>query len=221
MIPREPQLVAHLQRHARTLSGLARGFGRQRDADDILQTLYTRWWRRMQDEPSWVPPDSYTELFVCVRRVVIDVVAKERRDRLREDRCVLEAHPTSISQEDSLHAFERLQWILDRLPPTLSEALVASLGAGRRQDAEVARELGLTTAAYTARLFKARRAAEDLATFYELLPLELANLMAELSYGGKSRAELARDLGMLLDDVTARWKHAMELLEKHRGVVAS
>jgi DNA-directed RNA polymerase specialized sigma24 family protein len=214
----EPQLAAHLRRHARRLHGLACGFGRGRDADDILQTLYARWWRRMKDEPGWAPPETNVELFVCVRRVVMDVVAKEKRDRRRHEEGAT-LSPVHDSPEDSLHAFERLQWILSRLPPQFAEALTASLSAGRRDDAGVAGELGLTTAAFTARLFKARRAAEELASYYEVLPLDQANLMADLRFGGKSRAQVAKDAGMLVDELTARWEAAMRLLEKNRRVV--
>jgi DNA-directed RNA polymerase specialized sigma24 family protein len=209
----QPHLASHLRRHARRLHRIACGFGRERDADDILQTLYTRWWRRMTDEPAWTPPESNVELYVCVRRVVIDVVAKEQRDRAR---FANEGAPTPVgdSPEETLHAFERLQWILARLPLQAAEVLVASLSAGRRDDAAVARELGLTTSAYTARLFKARRAAEDLARFYEVLSLEQANLLAELRYGAKTRAQLANELGVLQGELNLRWQAALEALEQ-------
>lgn len=210
-----PRLAAHLKRHARMLYRIACGFGRQRDAEDIIQTLYARWWRRMKDEPSWLLPETRAELFVCVRRVVIDVVAKEKRDQQRHDRAAGMAAPAG-SPEESLHAFERLQWILARLPAPLAEALTASLSAGRRDDAAVADELGITSSAFTARLFKARRAAEDLANYYELLSLEQATLMAELRYGGKSRAQVAHDLGMLPDELAARSRQALDVLEKNR-----
>jgi DNA-directed RNA polymerase specialized sigma24 family protein len=210
-----PLLAAHLQRHARMLFRIACGFGRQSDGEDIIQTLYTRWWRRMNDEPGWSLPETRAELFVCVRRVVIDVAAKEKRDRARHDRAA-SIVAESDSPEDSLYAFERLHWILARLPASLAEALTASLSAGRRDDAAVARELGLTTSAFTARLFKARRAAEELASYYELLPLEQATLMAELRFGGKSRAEVAHDLGLLPDELALRSQQAVDALEKSR-----
>src|SRR5438046_2470350 len=76
-----PRLAAHLQRHARVLFRIACGLGQQRDGEDIVQTLYARWWRRLKEEPSWSLPETYAELFVSVRRVVIDMVAKEKRDR--------------------------------------------------------------------------------------------------------------------------------------------
>lgn len=212
----QPHLASHLRRHARRLYRIACGFGRERDAEDILQTLYTRWWRRMTDEPEWRPPEGHVELYVCVRRVVIDIVAKERRDRERTD--TLEEVGPIDSVEEALHAFERLQWILARMPTHLAEALVASLSAGRRQDAEVAEELGLTTAAFTARLFKARRAAEDLARFYELLTIEQANLMAELRYGEKTRAQIADELGMHKHELSSLWQQALEALERNGRV---
>src|SRR5438128_2408275 len=121
----QPHLEAHLQRHARQLHRLACGFGRERDADDILQTLYARWWRRMRDEPGWGPPESNVELFVCVRRVVMDIVAKEQRDRSRLEDAETPSHHGG-SPEESLHAFERLEWILARLPGPLAETLKAS-----------------------------------------------------------------------------------------------
>lgn len=216
-ISSQPHLASHLRRHARRLYRIACGFGRERDADDILQTLYTRWWRRMTDEPTWVPPEGHVELYVCVRRVVIDVVAKEQRDRAREAQGE-DAPRVGESPEESLYAFERLQWILARMPPQLAEVLVASLSAGRRHDAEVAAELGLTNAAFTARLFKARRAAEDLARFYELLSLEQANLLAELRYGAKTRAQLATELGLGSGDLTSLWQEALAVLEKNGRV---
>ncbi len=211
----QPQLAAHLRRHARTLNHLACGFGRERDADDILQTLYARWWRRMSEEPGWAPPETHVELFVCVRRVVMDLMAKEQRDRSRLGDEGPSSHLTG-SPEDSLHAFERLRWILARLPRPLAEALTASVSAGRRNDAAVAHELGLTSATFTARLFKARRAAEELATYYEILPLEQANLMAALRFGGRTRAQVAEDLGLAPDELTARWQDALDRLEKGR-----
>jgi len=207
-------LAAHLRRHARKLHHLACGFGRERDADDILQMLYARWWRRMNDEPGWEPPETQVELFVCVRRVVLDLVAKEQRDRgrLGDERG---SHLTG-SPEDSLHAFERLRWILARLPGPFAEALTASVSAGRRNDAAVAQELGLTSAAFTARLFKARRAAEELATYYEILPLDQANLMAELRFSGRTRAEIAKRLGLVPAELDARGQDALDRLEKGR-----
>lgn len=214
-----PHLASHVRRHGRRLYRIACGFGRERDADDILQTLYARWWRRMTDEPAWRPPETNVELYVCVRRVTIDFVAKEQRERTRAQQSAEEPR-ASESPEDSLYAFERLTWILRRLPPQLAEALISSLSAGRGDDASVARELGITAAAFTARLFKARRAAEELAKFYELLPLEQANLMAELRFGGKTRAQIASELGMLLGDLMSRWEEAVQALQKH-GRVAS
>ncbi len=214
-----PHLASHVRRHARRIYRIACGFGRERDADDILQTLYARWWRRMNDEPGWSPPETNVELYVCVRRVTIDFVAKEQRERARAQQGVEETAPTD-SPEETLYAFERLNWILSRLPPQLAEVLVVSLSAGRGDDASAARELGITSSAFTARLFKARRAAEELARFYELLPLEQANLMAELRFGGKTRAQIANDLGMVLGDLMSRWQEAVLALEKH-GRVAS
>ncbi len=211
----QPELAAHLRRHARRLYTLACGFGRQRDADDILQTLYTRWWRRMGEEPGWTPPETHAELFVCVRRVVMDMIAKEQRDRAR----LGDEHagaPLDGSPEDSLHAFERLRWILARLPRPFAEVLTASVSAGRRNDAAVAEELGLTSATFTTRLYKARRAAEELATFYETLPLDQANLMAALRFSGRSRPQIAEDLGLLPEELAARSEDALARLEKSK-----
>ncbi|MFO0589420.1 MAG: hypothetical protein U0441_17920 [Polyangiaceae bacterium] len=209
-----PRLAAHLQRHARTLYRIACGLGRERDGEDIVQTLYARWWRRLSDEPAWQLPETHVELFVAVRRVVIDVVTKERRDRKRDE------HAATPSERDaadeSLHAFERLQWILARLPASFAEALTASLSAGRRDDATMAAELGLTVPAFTTRLFKARRAAEELACYYDLLSLDEATLMAELRYGGKTRTQLAKELGIRPEELAARSQRLMDLLEKNR-----
>ncbi len=208
-------LAAHLQRHARKLVRIASGFGRQRDGEDIVQTLYARWWRRMKDEPGWTPPESYGEFFLCVRRIVIDVVAKEKRDRKRDDHAFA-GTPLSEGPDESLAAFERLQWILARIPEPLAAVLTASLSAGRRDDTAVAAELGLTLSAFTGRLFKARRAAEELASYFELLPLPQATLMAELRYGNKTRTQLANELGIRPDELAARSQRAMDLLEKTR-----
>jgi len=211
----QPQLAAHLQRHARKLHRIACGFGRQRDADDILQTLYVRWWRRMRDEPGWAPPETTVELFVCVRRAAMDVVAKEQRLRAHTDA----ASPPPLwtdSAEESLFAFERLQWILSRLPAPLAEVLKASLSAGRNGDAAVARELGVTAATFTTRLFKARRAAEELATYYELLPFEQAELLAEVRFGGKTRNQVAHERGILPHELTARMQEATDALDKSK-----
>ena len=213
-----PQLAAHLRRHARKLHNIACGFGRRRDADDIIQILYARWWRRIQREPGWAPPEESAALFVCVKRVVMDEAAKEQRLRARSKQVAGQPQPPSPSPEESLHAFERLRWILARLPTPLADALKASLSAGRRNDAAVARELGLSHSAYTGRLFKARRAAEQLAAYYDYLPLEQASLMAELSYSGKTHAQIAHDLCLLMDEFDARWKQALDILAKHTAV---
>lgn len=209
-----PQLAAHLQRHARTLFRIACGFGRQRDGEDIVQTLYARWWRRLKDEPGWELPETHAELFVCVRRIVIDVAAKEKRDRLREERAGEAVQRDAL--DESLHAFERLRWILAHLPAPFADALTASLAAGRRDDATVAADLGVTVATFTARLFKARRAAEELASYYELLSVDEATLMAALRYGGKTRTQIARELGIRPEEVTLRSQRALKLLEKSR-----
>lgn len=210
-----PQLAAHLQRHARMLYRVACGLGRSRDGEDIVQTLYARWWRRLRDEPGWALPETHSELFLSVRRVVIDVATKEKRDRCRDESAAAGASQAD-SAEDSLHAFERLQWIVARLPAPFAQALTASLSAGRRDDAAVASELGLTVAAFTARLFRARRAAEELASFYEVLPLEQARLMAELRYSGKTRSQVAHELGMLPDELAEHARRAVDVLEKNR-----
>ncbi len=212
--PLSPRLAAHLTRHARTLFRIACGFGRERDGEDIIQTLYTRWWRRMNEDPTWDPPEARAELFVCVRRVVIDIAAKERRARLRDDGAPIPQPTAGI--DESLHAFGRLEWILEHLPAPLAEALTATLGAGRRDDAAVAGELGLTAGAFTARLFKARRAAEELSNFYDHLSPTQATLMAELRYGGKSKKDVASGLGMRQDELIARSTEAEGILEKHR-----
>jgi DNA-directed RNA polymerase specialized sigma24 family protein len=212
--PRE-RLNAHLRRHARTLHNIACGFGRRGDADDILQILYARWWRRMRREPGWSPPEDHAELFVCVKRVVIDETNKERRLRDRIDRGASQHRRAPCLPDESLHAFERLQWILARMPAHLAEALQASLSAGRRKDPEVARELGISPSAFTARLFKARRAAEELASYYDVLSPDQAHLMAELRFSGKSRSQVAHDLSLLLDELTARWRKAVDQLQQH------
>jgi len=214
-----PQLTAHLQRHARKLHRIACGLGRHRDADDILQTLYARWWRRMTDEPGFMPPETHVELFVCVRRAALDVIAKEERLRARAGAATPGA-PWTDSPEDALYAMERLEWILVRLPASFAEVLKASLSAGRRDDPTVAAELGLTPAAFTSRLFKARRAAEELVTFYERLPLADAHLMAALRYSGKPRTQVARDFGLELEELDARWQRALESLEKSSKVAS-
>jgi DNA-directed RNA polymerase specialized sigma24 family protein len=213
----DPQslIAAHVRCHARTLHRLACVFGRQRDAEDIVQTLYTRWLRRLLEEPAWLPPESKVELFVCVRRVVMDVVAMENRQR-RLQESVSGASDWSGSPEESLHAFERLHWVVSRLPHDLSEVLTASLSAGRRNDALVAQELGLTTSAFTGRLFKARRAAEELASYYELLSRDHAELLAELRFSAKTRLQIANDFGLTLDELTRRWQDSLDLLEKNR-----
>lgn len=211
----QTKLTAHLRSHARTLHRLACGFGRHRDADDILQTLYTRWCKRVQSEPEWMPPATHVELFVAVRRVVMDIVAMEERQRALLERSggwsSLEDSP-----EESLHAFDRLQWVFSKMPPQLAEALQAGLASGRRSDAAVAAELGVTTSTFTMRLFKARRVAEELASFFELLPLDQANLLADLRFGDKSRSSLAREAGISLDELTARWKSALDDIETTR-----
>ncbi len=221
----KPQLEAHLRRHARKLRNIARGFGRHSDADDIIQILYARWWRRTKREPGWVPPDDGAALFVSVKRVVMDEVAKEKRDWARtrslHGRQSGQHNPSlAPCPEDALHAFERLRWILARLPAHLAQVLTASLSAGRNNDASVATELGLSHSAYTARLFKARRAAEQLATYYDQLTLEQANLMAALSFSGKTRTQIAHELSLLLDELTSRWRQASEVLDRNKTVAA-
>ncbi len=202
------------------LHRIACGLGRQRDADDIIQILYARWWRRTQREPDWAPPEESSALFVCVKRVVIDEVDKERRLRARHEHVARQVQPPRPSPDDRLHAFERLRWILARLPAPQAEALTASLSAGRRNDAALADELNISRPAFTARLFKARRAAEQLADYYDLLSLEQANLLAELNFSGKSRSQVAHEQNMLVDELTAQWRQAEDVLEKHERAVA-
>jgi DNA-directed RNA polymerase specialized sigma24 family protein len=211
----DPLLAAHLRRHAPKLHRIACGFGRERDADDILQTLYTSWWRRMRDEPGWLPPEDVAELFVCVRHAVLDVLGKEKRLQARIENAPQPAPPTTTA-EDTLFAFDRLQWILDRLPAGLSEVLQAALSSGRQSDAAVAAELGLSAATFTTRLFKARRAAEELALFYELLPLDRASLLADLRYSGKTRAQVARDWGLSVDELNVRASEASDVIDRER-----
>jgi DNA-directed RNA polymerase specialized sigma24 family protein len=212
------RLAAHLQRHARRLHAIACGFGRRRDADDVIQILYARWWRRLLREPAWSPPEDAVALFVCVKRVVIDELGKWERRPLREAGPHIAA--PAFSPEEGFHAFQRLDWILGRLPAQSAEVLMASLSAGRRRDTAVASELGLTHRAYTARLFHARRAAEQLATYYEQLAPDLAELMAQLCFGGRTRAQIAHELGLLPDELEARRQQALAVLEENRGVAA-
>jgi len=138
-----------------------------------------------------------------VKRVVLDQVNKDKRS-LSDEREPDRVPAPSALTDDKLHAFERLQWILTRLPLPLAEVLTTSLSAGRRKNAELARELGITVSAYTSRLFRARRAAEQLATYYDLLSPQQATLMAELNYSGKSHVQIAHDLCLLLDELIAQ-----------------
>jgi len=202
------------------LHHIACGFGRRADADDIIQILYTRWWQRLARDPSWLPPEQGAGLFVCVKRVVIDEVAKDKRLRARNQRAAEQPTSPPQSPEDSLQAFQRLRWIVAHLPAQLAEVLMASLSAGTRRDPEVASELGLTPSAYTSRLFRARRAAEVLATYYDVLTPEQAHLMAQLRYSGKSRSQVAHELCLLRDELTKRWQQALEALEQHAMVAA-
>jgi DNA-directed RNA polymerase specialized sigma24 family protein len=206
-------LAVHLRRHARMLRNVACGLGKRGDADDLIQTLYTRWWQRMQREPGWSPPEHAAALFVCVKRVVLDSVDKEWRHARRAEASHSERRPLLQSPEDRLHALERLDWILSHMPATLAEALQASLAAGRDGDAMVASQLGITHAAYTARLFKARRAAEGLAHMFEQLEPRDAELLAELKFGGKSRAQLAHEHGLLRDDLDRAVERALARLQ--------
>jgi len=198
------------------LHNIACGTGRSGDADDVIQILYARWWQRIQREPGWSPPEDAAALFVCVKRVVLDEIAKERRRRPREHQRAQEPSPPAPAPEESLHAFHRLQWILAHLPASMAEALQASLAAGRRRDAVVAEELGITHGAFTARLFKARRAAEELALFYDVLEPEQANLMAEVRFSGKTRAQIAHELCLLVDELTQRWQQACSVVERNK-----
>ncbi|MEM1033562.1 MAG: hypothetical protein AAGN82_24720 [Myxococcota bacterium] len=208
-------LSAHLRRHARALHAIACGFGRHRDADDVIQILYQRWWLRLQREPEWTPPESPSALFVCVKRVIIDEVDRERR-RTARDRAAPMNQRTTTPPDVTVEAFDRIRWILDRLPEPMADVLSASLGAGRRRDAEVAATLGLAPAAYTTRLYRARRAAEELASFYDRLPSDQAQLMAEMTYGGKTRAQIADERRLLVDELEALWRDARDAL-RHAG----
>jgi DNA-directed RNA polymerase specialized sigma24 family protein len=213
------RLASHLRRHARTLHNIACGFGRRADADDIIQILYSRWWRRMLRDPAWSPPEETVALFVCVKRVVLDELAKQARQSHRNEQGYRSGRSTP-SPEEGFHAFRRLEWIMARLPAKLAEVLMASLSSGQRPDESVARELGLSHRAYTTRLFNARRAAERLAMYYDVLPPEQAHLMAELGFSGKTRAQVAHELGLLLDELGTRLDEAARVLDKQRAVAA-
>ena len=209
-------LSAHLRRHARTLRHIACGFGRERDADDVVQILYTRWWQRMRREPAWAPPEEAVALFVCVKRVVLDQIAKEASARGRDERGGREGRPAPPPDE-SLHALHRLEWILARLPAPLAEAIEASLAAGHRGDEAVAAELGVSRAAFTTRLFRARRAAEELARYYDTLAPDDAHLLAEVQCSGKSRRQIAREASLLVEELACRCRDARARLEATEG----
>ena len=210
-------LATHLKRHARTLRHIACGFGRQRDADDIVQILYTRWWQRMQREPGWGPPEEAVALFVCVKRAVIDQVAKENSARAHAARSRSRVEPPPPAPDESLHALNRLEWILARLPAALAEVLEASLAAGHRGDEALATELGISRAAFTTRLFRARRAAEELASYYDLLAPDEAHLLAEVQFSGKSRRQIAREASLLVEELACRCRDARARLEATEG----
>ncbi|MBL8742632.1 MAG: hypothetical protein JNK04_16105, partial [Myxococcales bacterium] len=59
---------------------------------------------------------------------------------------------------------------------------------------------------------------EELATYYELLPLDHAELLAELRFGGKTRHQVAHERGMMPDELMAVCQEAAEALEKSRKV---
>lgn len=209
-------LTAHLKRHARTLHHVACGFGRARDADDVVQILYTRWWQRMQREPDWSPPEEAVALFVCVKRAVLDQIAKEATASAHARRAHRVGMPAQPPDE-SLHALHRLQWILERLPAPFAEALEASLAAGHRGDEALAAELGISRAAFTTRLFRARRAAEELAAYYDVLAPDEAHLLAEVQYSGKSRDQIAAEMRLFAGELTKRWRAALSTFEARRG----
>lgn len=217
MSSRHHELAVHLERHARTLRRIACGFGRQRDADDVVQILYTRWWKRMQREPDWSPPEEAVALFVCVKRAVLDQIAKESTARNHSAKSAGRLPPAA--PDESLHALHRLEWILARLPVPLAEALEASLAAGHRGDEALAAELGISHGAFTTRLFRARRAAEQLASYYDMLGPEEAHLLAEVQFSGKSRRQIAHEMSLLVDELSERCRRALASLER-RGVPA-
>jgi DNA-directed RNA polymerase specialized sigma24 family protein len=210
-------LAAHLKRHARTLRHIACGFGRQRDADDIVQILYTRWWQRMGREPGWEPPEEAVALFVCVKRAVLDQIAKEATARSHAARSRTRPELAPPPPDESLHALHRLEWILARMPAHLAEVLEASLAAGHRGDEALAAELRISRAAFTTRLFRARRAAEELASYYDILTPDEAHLLAEVQFSGKSRRQVAHEMSLLVDDLAGRCREALASLEARRS----
>jgi RNA polymerase sigma-70 factor (ECF subfamily) len=139
--------------HAPAVAAYARRRTDVASADDVVATVFTIAWRRLDE----LPADALPWLLACARRVLANQRRAERRRAALTER-VGRHSPTAVPPLSELHdgGDGALLHALDQLPERDREALLLVAWEGL-DHARAAAALGCSRGALTVRIHRARR----------------------------------------------------------------
>jgi RNA polymerase sigma factor (sigma-70 family) len=128
--------------------------GNAADAEDVLQTLFLRLYRRELPPELSKNPKAY--LYRAAVNVALDIVrARQRQDFAEDERELLEVPASSLPSRGEEELHERLRLAIAALKPRAAQILLLRYVHGY-SDAEIARLLGTSRGAVTIDLFRSR-----------------------------------------------------------------
>lgn len=135
-----------------TVRGLELDGTRIEDAHDAAQEAYVRAYAR------WWRVGHYTEPAAWVRRVAVNVVRDQHRQRTTRENAMpkLVSEPMSVPPVSEFAGIDGLDDALDQLPPQQRKAVDLYYGAGFNTE-EAASRMGISPGAFRFHLSRARR----------------------------------------------------------------
>ena len=126
--------------------------GSTEDAQDILQTIFLRLWRRELPPSFWKNPKPY--LYRAAVNLALDIVrARKRRVFVRESECLEIPASAEKSIDGQIH--ERLYEAIAKLNPEAAEIVILRY-LHNFSDAQIAKMLGTSRTTIAVRLFRVR-----------------------------------------------------------------